>query len=70
MMFRRVLICLLALGLLAPVSALAEQTPLAYDDVFLLEWVSDPQPDPAGEHIVFVRHWMDRMADRARSSLW
>jgi dipeptidyl aminopeptidase/acylaminoacyl peptidase len=51
-------------------SASAERTPLAYDDVFLLEWVSDPQPDPAGEEIVFVRHWMDRQSDRARSSLW
>ena len=29
---------------------------LDYDQVFLLEAVSDPQPDPARERIVFVRH--------------
>ena len=67
---RSVPILLLTLAFLAPLSALAEQTPLAYDDVFLLEWVSDPQPDPTGEQVVFVRHWMDRLEDRARSSLW
>ncbi|MFP4209548.1 MAG: prolyl oligopeptidase family serine peptidase [Wenzhouxiangella sp.] len=66
----RISLCLLALCLLVPLSALAERSPLAYDDVFLLEWVSDPQPDPAGEQVVFVRHWMDRQTDRARSSLW
>ncbi|MGY6588006.1 MAG: prolyl oligopeptidase family serine peptidase [Wenzhouxiangella sp.] len=43
---------------------------LDYDDVFLLEAVSDPQPSPSGERIVFVRNWMDRQTDRARSSLW
>ncbi len=53
----------------APVLA-AEPPALDYDDVFLLEAVSDPQPDPSGERIAFVRHWMDRQTDRARSSLW
>ncbi len=48
----------------------AEVRPLAYDDVFLLESVSDPQPDPAGERVAFVRHWQDRQTDRTRSSLW
>ncbi|MCC5854430.1 MAG: S9 family peptidase [Idiomarina sp.] len=44
--------------------------PLQYDDVFELEFVSDPQPDARGERIVFVRNWMDRQTDRRRSSLW
>lgn len=60
---------LLALIWCAPALA-AQPAALDYDDVFLLEAVSDPQPDPAGERIVFVRHWMDRQTDRARSSLW
>ena len=48
----------------------AEIRPLAYDDVFLLESVSDPQPDPSGQRVAFVRHWQDRQTDRTRSSLW
>ena len=67
----RQLFCLLALGFgLALTQAQAERAPLAYDDVFLLEAVSDPQPSPDGRQIVFVRNWMDRQTDRARSSLW
>ncbi|WP_445427811.1 prolyl oligopeptidase family serine peptidase [Alishewanella sp. HL-SH05] len=45
-------------------------TPLEYDDVFEIEFVSDPQPDSKGEKIVFVRNWMDRQTDRRRSVLW
>jgi dipeptidyl aminopeptidase/acylaminoacyl peptidase len=70
MMSRFLSASVLIFAVLAPFSATAERTPLAYDDVFMLEWVSDPQPDPRGEQVVFVRHWMDRQADRARSSLW
>lgn len=44
--------------------------PLQYDDVFELEFVSDPQPDANGEQIVFVRNWMDRIKDKRRTSLW
>ncbi|TRW50157.1 S9 family peptidase [Aliidiomarina halalkaliphila] len=52
--------------------ALAENNvrPLQYDDVFLLEFASDPAPAPNGQTIVFVRNWMDRMQDRRRSTLW
>ncbi|HMA97816.1 MAG TPA: S9 family peptidase, partial [Wenzhouxiangella sp.] len=66
--FLRAFVLMLAIS--TPMLAIAERAPLAYDDVFLLEWVSDPQPDPTGEQVVFVRHWMDRQEDRARSSLW
>lgn len=48
----------------------AAVTPLEYDDVFELEFVSDPQPDKKGEQVVFVRNWMDRQTDRRRSTLW
>ncbi|RTE86844.1 MULTISPECIES: S9 family peptidase [Gammaproteobacteria] len=44
--------------------------PLQFDDVFEMEFVSDPQPSPDGESIVFVRNWMDRQTDRRRMSLW
>jgi dipeptidyl aminopeptidase/acylaminoacyl peptidase len=57
---------LLAFSAIVP----AEIRPLAYDDVFLLESVSDPQPDPSGQKVAFVRHWQDRQTDRTRSSLW
>lgn len=48
----------------------AVTTPLEYDDVFEIEFVSDPQPDSKGEQILFVRNWMDRQTDRRRSMLW
>lgn len=43
---------------------------LQYDDVFLLEFASDPAPRPQSAGIVFVRNWMDRQTDRRRSRLW
>lgn len=45
-------------------------TPLQYEDVFELEFVSDPQPDAKGEQVVFVRNWMDKQTDRRRMTLW
>jgi acylaminoacyl-peptidase len=39
-------------------------------DVFELEWASEPQIAPDGQHVVFVRNSMDIMADRRRSTLW
>lgn len=63
-------LCLTAALLLTESSAMAEAKPLRYDDVFELEFVSDPQPDAKGEQIVFVRNWMDRQTDRRRMTLW
>ncbi|CAM5189819.1 Tol-Pal system protein TolB [Alishewanella longhuensis] len=51
-------------------TTLAVTTPLEYDDVFEIEFVSDPQPDRKGEQILFVRNWMDRQTDRRRAMLW
>lgn len=44
--------------------------PLKYEDVLELEFVSDPQTDSKGNQIIFVRNWMDKQADRRRTSLW
>ncbi|GAB2915359.1 S9 family peptidase [Rheinheimera gaetbuli] len=63
-------LCLTALLLLTTSSAAAAARALQYDDVFELEFVSDPQPDAKGEQIVFVRNWMDRQTDRRRMTLW
>ena len=40
------------------------------NDVFELEWTSDPQISPDGRRIAYLRRFMDRMTDRRRSSLW
>lgn len=39
-------------------------------DVFELEWASDPQISPDGMRVVYVRNAMDVMKDRRRASLW
>ncbi|MCP4898530.1 MAG: S9 family peptidase [bacterium] len=39
-------------------------------DVFQLEYAADPQISPDGEHIVYVRSFMDIMKDSRRSNLW
>ena len=39
-------------------------------DVFELEYASDPQVSAAGDEVVYVRNFMDKLVDRKRSSLW
>lgn len=39
-------------------------------DVFELEWASDPQVSPDGQHVAYVRNFMDVMTDRRRSNVW
>lgn len=39
-------------------------------DVFELEWVTDPQIAPDGQHIVYERRGMDIMKDRRSSRIW
>ncbi len=39
-------------------------------DVFQLEYAADPQISPDGTRIVYVRSFMDIMADQRRSNLW
>jgi len=51
--------------------ALAQSDPVfTAEDVFALEWASDPQISPDGEHVVYVRNGMDRMKDRRTRRLW
>lgn len=63
-------LCLTATLLLALGSTAQAAKPLQCEDVFELEFVSDPQPDSKGEQIVFVRNWMDKQTDRRRMTLW
>lgn len=39
-------------------------------DVFDLEFISDPQISPDGQHIIYVRNFKDIMTDRNLSNLW
>ncbi len=40
------------------------------EDVFDLEWVSDPQIAPDGRSIAYLRNSFDKMLDRSRSEIW
>ncbi|WP_405227841.1 prolyl oligopeptidase family serine peptidase [Lentisalinibacter sediminis] len=62
---------LAAIALLLAVAAVAApQPPFGRMDVFELEWASDPQISPDGEHIVYVRNGMDIMTDEPVGRLW
>ncbi|MEO6348695.1 MAG: S9 family peptidase, partial [Aquaticitalea sp.] len=39
-------------------------------DVFNMEYVSDPQISPDGNHIIYVRNFKDVMTDKNLSNLW
>jgi dipeptidyl aminopeptidase/acylaminoacyl peptidase len=51
-------------------SAIAAQQPLQYEDVFQLEFVSDPQISSDGDQVVFVRNRFDQALDKRIGSLW
>lgn len=64
---------LLTLGfLLSATSAYANATDntLKLDDVFQLEYASQPAVHPDGSYTVFVRNYMDIMSDRRLGNLW
>ena len=48
----------------------ASEELFSLEDVFELEWATDPRPAPDGEAVVYVRNFYDRAADRRRSNLW
>jgi len=55
------------------VALLTAATPdrrLVPQDVFNLEYTSDPQISPDGRQVVYVRHFADIMTDRNYSNLW
>ena len=59
------------LGRAAPATEDADARPLlSREDVFELEYASDPQLAPDGRRLVYVRRSNDIMTDRTRSSLW
>jgi len=68
---------LLAVSMLSlAASALAQPSPLEaerkfeFEDVFDLEFASTPEFSRDGNTVYFVRHFMDKVADRQRSNLW
>ena len=63
----RILFLLLALICGA---ARAQLPPFTAQDVFLLNYASDPQVSPDGDFVVYVHNFMDIMEDRRRSNLW
>ncbi|MEX0275476.1 MAG: prolyl oligopeptidase family serine peptidase [Flavobacteriaceae bacterium] len=48
----------------------AQKKPFSYEDVFALQYVSDPQISPDGEKIVYRRMRFDIMEDKAMGQLW
>jgi len=58
----------LLLGLVS-LSAHAKQ-PLQYEDVFQLEYVSQPEIHPTGDRVVFVRNRFDQVDDQRVGSIW
>lgn len=63
-------LCLLVLPTVAVHAADAVAPVLTDIDTFELEYGSDPQISPDGEHIVYVRNSMDIMVDGVRKDLW
>jgi acylaminoacyl-peptidase len=60
------------LGPAGPAQAQYAQDSLAFDleNVFDLEYATDPQISPSGDRIVYARTFMDKMEDRRASRLW
>lgn len=54
---------------LFPLTRLSAQK-LEVEDIFHLEYASDPQISPDGKYVVYTRRSLDIMKDNTRSSLW
>ena len=72
---RRTAMLLLSLLLLAAFTAQAQTDSLAsqtfeLENVFDLEYATNPQIAPGGQQIVYLRNFMDKTKDRRRSNLW
>ena len=61
---------ILALTLLVSSFAHAEKPLFTAEDVFRLNYASDPQVSPDGSFIVYTHNFMDIMEDKRRSNLW
>ncbi|MEM9722847.1 MAG: S9 family peptidase, partial [Bacteroidota bacterium] len=51
-------------------TSLTAQPPLSPEDIFNLEYASDPQISPDGKTIVYTRQSMDIMKDRVLGGIW
>ena len=67
--FTRVFTMFVSTILTIQISA-AENTLFTPEDVFDLEYASDPRVSPDGRSVVYVRRSNDIMTDKTRSSLW
>lgn len=56
--------------LLYGVTAVAAPPPFSAEDVFRLQYASEPQVSPDGSFVVYTHNFMDIMEDRRRSNLW
>ncbi len=65
-----VAVAMLLWGQSIPLLAVAQQAVFSSDDVFNLEWVSQPMISPDGRQVVYTRKSMDRMSDKRQSRLW
>lgn len=66
--FFAVILFLSASGFIFP--AEAQQQTFQLENVFDLEYVSDPRISPDGNTIIYQRNFMDIMEDRRRSNIW
>ncbi len=48
----------------------AQSDRLSANDIFDMEFATDPQISPDGEWVVYVRQFADIMTDRRYSNLW
>lgn len=70
-MFKRLsllFVIFVSVGLLSQVNAQSDY--LTLENVFDLEYTSDPQISPDGNQVVYQRNFMDIMDDSRRSNLW
>jgi len=56
--------------LVAPFALEAAEPRLMLEDLFELEFASDPQLSPDGRQLVYLRNFFDINSDAARSNLW
>ncbi len=67
---KRYLVGIGASMLLLSATADAANAPFTAEDVFQLRYASDPAVSTDGERVIYLRHSMDIMQDKARTNLW
>ncbi|GAA5217939.1 S9 family peptidase [Corallincola platygyrae] len=56
--------------LFSPATIADDKKPMQLEDVFSIEYASDPQITSDLKNVVFVRNYMDIQSDKRRSNLW